>query len=126
MKTGLVGMAWVGSACLALVLSGCSSIGSVNVWPFGDDKPKGRSGPENATEYQCEGGKHFYVRYQDNGNTAWLIYPDREVALTKGTAGTRYSNGNAVLDVNGADATLKDGATVNYTGCKAATVGKQG
>lgn len=118
MKTGFIRSAWVASASAALLLSGC---GSISVWPFGDDKPKAQFGPANATEYQCDGGKHFYVRYLDNGNTAWLIYPDREVALAKSasSSGTRYSNGVAVLDVSGSDATLNDGPTISYTVCKA-------
>ena len=102
---------------LALCLSACSSMS--NVWPFGDKPaPNQPRRLANSTEYLCDGGKHFYVRYTDNGNTAWLIYPDHEVALTKSGSGTRYSNGVAVLDINGAEATLNDGPTVAYKGCK--------
>ena len=96
----------------------------MKVWPFDGDKPQGKAlAPSNAALYQCDGGKHFYVRYLDNGNTAWLIYPDREVALAKGTASapaTRYSNGIAVLEINGNNATLTDGAAISFTGCKLA------
>lgn len=111
-------------ACLTLLLlAGCSSISSINVdklWPF-----DGKSGTAqaralaNATQYQCTGGKHFYVRFMDNGATAWLIYPDREVSLTKGSSGSRYSNGGAVLEINGNETTLNDGTAIAYTGCKA-------
>lgn len=108
-------------AAMGLTMSACSSMSMDKVWPFGDkkeqDQPRRLS---NATEYQCEGGKRFHVRYADNGATAWLIYPDREVSLTRGTSGTRYSNGIAVLEINGVDATLKDGPTLAYKGCKAA------
>lgn len=104
----------------ALLLSGCSS---VKVWPFEGDKTAGRqTGPANATEYQCAGGKRFYVRYLDNGATAWLIYPDREVGLAKAASGTRYSNGVAVLEFSGSEATLTDPPAIAYSGCKA--VGK--
>ena len=100
---------------LALGLSACSSMS--NVWPFGDKPvPNQPRRLANSTEYQCEGGKHFYVRFADNGNTAWLIYPDHEVALAK--SGTHYSNGVAALDINGAEATLNDGPTIAYKGCK--------
>lgn len=118
MKTMCIRSAWSVPVVLALLLSGC---GSMSVWPFGDDKPKARSGPENATEYQCEGNKHFYVRYLENGNLAWLIYPDREVALNKSASGSgaRYTNGTAVLEVNGSEASLKDGASTVFNGCKA-------
>jgi membrane-bound inhibitor of C-type lysozyme len=102
----------------ALLLASCSS---VNVWPFDGSKSSDRpSAPSNATLYQCNGGKHFYVRYLDNGNTAWIIYPDREVGLAKGSggAGTRYTNGIAVLEINGSESTLNDGPSIAYTGCK--------
>ena len=105
-------------SAILLLLAGCSSIENYN--PFGDSKPAEARKPENSTEYQCNGGKHFYVRMLDKGNAAWLIYPDREVNLDKiaGGAGTRYSNGIAVLDINGAEATLNDGPGLAYTGCK--------
>jgi len=105
-------------ALLAILLAGCSSIDNYN--PFGDAKPAEARKPENSTEYQCDNGKHFFVRMLDKGNAAWLIYPDREVNLDKiaGGTGTRYSNGVAVLEINGAEATLSDGPGIIYTGCK--------
>lgn len=103
---------------LALMLSGC---GGMKLWPFGEDKAQGRSsGPKNATLYQCQAGKQFYVRQQ--GDNAWLIYPDREVALAKGTAvdgALRYSNGIAVLAIKGNEASLNDGPGIAYSGCQA-------
>lgn len=105
----------------SLMLGACSSMSVDTVWPFGKDEgpghPKRLAG---ATEYQCESGKRFHVRLADNGNTAWLIYPDREVALAKQASATRYSNGVAALEINGAEATLKDGPSIAYNGCKAA------
>jgi membrane-bound inhibitor of C-type lysozyme len=105
-------------SAVLLLLAGCTSIENYN--PFGDSKPTEARKPENSTEYQCEGGKHFFIRMLDKGNAVWLIYPEREVNLDKvaGGAGTRYSNGVAVLDINGAEATLNDGPRVVYTGCK--------
>lgn len=104
------------------LLSACSSMDMRmdKVWPFKDEGPGQPKRLAGATEYQCEGGKRFYVRLADNGNTAWLIYPDREVALAKQASATRYSNGVATLEINGAEATLKEGPTIAYNGCKAA------
>lgn len=104
--------------CLSLLLSAC---GGTSLNPFGKDSDQVQSRtPPNSTEYQCNGNKHFYVRYLDNGSAAWLIYPDREVNLTKSSGpGTRYSNGVAVLDVNNGEATLTDGPAISYNGCKA-------
>lgn len=108
-------------AAMGISLSACSSMSMDKVWPFGDKKEQNQPRRlANATEYQCEGGKRFHVRYVDNGAGAWLIYPDREVLLTK--SGTRYGNGVAVLEVNGNEATLSDGPAIVYKGCKA--VGK--
>lgn len=104
----------------ALTLGACSSVKMDSVWPFKEDGPGQPKRLAGATEYTCEGGKRFHVRLVDSGNTAWLIYPDREVALAKQASATRYTNGTAVLEINGSEATLKDGPSVAYTGCKAA------
>lgn len=102
----------------SLLLTGC---GSINVWPFGEGKPQNISrGPENATEYRCDGGKAFHVRTLEAGKSVWLILPDRQVRLDRvaAEAGNRYSNGIAVLHVGEAGATLTDGAAISFTGCK--------
>ena len=104
-----------------LFATGCSS---VNVWPFGDSKSaQVTRGHENATEFRCEGSKTFHVRYLDAGKSAWVILPDRQVRLdqVKSDAGSQYTNGIAVLRINGAEASLNDGPTIVYSGCKAAT-----
>lgn len=110
-------LATLSSASLAALLAGCSTVSNLKVWPFdnGSQTSTAARGPANATEYQCEGGKRFYVRTLDNGNAVWLIYPDREVSL--GKSGTRYTNGVAVFEISGGEATLVDG-TVKYSGCK--------
>ena len=116
MKNGFINTAFLAPLGLVLLLAGC---GGGKLWPFGEDKPQGRSNaPANSTEYQCNGGKKFYVRMLDSGNTAWLILPDREVSLAK-TASGRYSNGISTLSINGNEATLEVSATVSLTDCKA-------
>lgn len=122
MDNKLVRSALPALACLSLILPGC---GGLNVWPFSGEKSQDRTrAPSDATEYQCAGGKRLYVRYLDNGGAAWIIFPEREFRLDKvaSTAATRYSNGIAVLEVNGNEATLADGPAISFAGCKA--VGK--
>jgi membrane-bound inhibitor of C-type lysozyme len=105
----------------SLVLSACSSV-NLNLWPFGGDKEQDPSRtPAGATAYQCDNSKRFFVRYLDNGAAAWVILPEREFRLNKttSTAGTRYSNDNATLEIKDGGATLADGATVTHAGCKA-------
>ncbi len=104
-----------------LLLAGCGDINVKKYIPFTSDTPQERSRtPANATEYQCNAGKRFYVRMLEGGAAAWLILPEREVRLNKLGAGDdqRYSNGIAVLEIKGSEATLTDGATATFTGCK--------
>ena len=118
MKNGFLRVVVVGLACGAL-LSGCGTV--KQYWPFGSDTVQERPRtPANATEYQCAGGKRFYVRTLEGGAAVWLILPEREVRLDKRPAetGLRYGNGVAQLDINGNEGTLKDGAVLAYSGCK--------
>jgi membrane-bound inhibitor of C-type lysozyme len=111
----LVGLALIG---LAVVTGGCGSI--ANLWPFGESKsPERTRVPANATEYRCEGGKTFYVRYLEDG-AAWVFFPERQVRLEKAesSAGTRYTNGIATLKIEGAAVTLTDGPSISYLGCR--------
>jgi len=106
-------------ACLCLLLAGCGSVSVDNLWPFGVKEQDGARVPADATEYQCAGGKGFYLRYLDNRGAAWIIFPDREFRLDKvGSSGTRFSNGMASLDIRGDEATLTDGSAISLTGCK--------
>lgn len=103
--------------CSSLLLAGCSGM---SVWPFDDKKSQGPKSLANAVEYQCEGGKRFHVRFTDNASTAWLIYNDREVALSRSTANSdaSYTNGVAVLTLSDKETTLMDGPAIAYRGCQ--------
>jgi membrane-bound inhibitor of C-type lysozyme len=116
MKKTLVCMA----AGLPLLVAGCSSVSMPSLWPFGEERNMERSRvPANSVTYQCAGGKRFYLRYLENGAAAWVILPEREFRLDKvAGGGTRFGNGKAELQVNGEEATLTDGPTVSYSGCK--------
>lgn len=102
---------------LGCLLAGCSSISLPN--PFASSARSGLAAPENATLYECEGNKRFYLRMLNNGNDAWLIYPDHEVNLAKTSDSNRYSSGVISLVLNGAATTLNDGEKIAYTACKA-------
>lgn len=104
-------------SALSALTTGCSNIGEM--MPSWGTPVEHTGAPANATEYQCAAGKYFYVRMLDNGATAWIILSDREVALTKDkTAGNRYSNGAATLDIGNSEATFNDGPDVAYVSCK--------
>ena len=107
------------SVALCTLLAGC---GSMKVWPFGEEESLELPGqPPNSTAYECEGGRKFYVRMLDQGNTAWLILPLREVGLAKTESGSglRYSNGISTLQIKGDEAMLEDGPDNTYKSCKA-------
>ena len=108
-------------ALTALLPSACSSV-SLDALSFSGPKEQDTTrAPAGATAYQCEGGKRLFVRYLDAG-AAWVILPGREFRLGKvaSASGARYSNGSDTLDTNGSEATLREGDTATYTGCKAA------
>ena len=103
-------------AALILLLAGC---GSVSLWPFGEPGSTELSRkPANATEYQCEGRKTFYVRNLDAG-AVWLIAPDREIRLAKpaGTTELVYTAGKVRLEITEQSATLLD-PPAQFLGCK--------
>lgn len=100
--------------CVIACLSACSSI---KLNPFSSESAEHSRGPANATEYICDGKGHFYVRMLNQGNDAWLIFPDHEVNLPKSGGDNRYSSGAITLVVNGAETTLNDGEKIAYTHC---------
>lgn len=103
--------------CITLMLSACSS---VSLWPFGSGPETDPTrAPAGATTYQCDNSKHFFVRNLDKGAAAWVILPEREFRLNKTSSGSSYSNGSDTLDIKDGGATLSDGSTVTYAGCKA-------
>jgi len=116
-------IAGTGLACCSLLLSGCGDMKVKQLWPFGGDTAQGRTRTLlNATEYQCAAGKRFHLRTLEDGASVWLILPERELRLEKtGTdPAKRYAKGSTLLDLGGNEATLKEGALVSFTGCKAA------
>jgi len=102
----------------AALLAGC---GGFNVWPFGEPGAREVSRkPVDATEYQCEGHKVFYVRNLDAG-AVWLIAPDREIRLEKpaGAGDMIYQAGKVRLEITAQGATLLD-PPAQFLGCKRA------
>ena len=110
------------------LLSACSSVkelGNVSLWPFGSgaDKPRVYQ-PANSTPYLCEGNKKFFVRMLDNGASAWLILPEREVLLAQGGTSKVYTNGITKLDLSNEAVTLDVNESAKYVACVANGVAK--
>ncbi len=105
------------ASLLVAVIPACSSIGLPN--PFRGDSSEMSQYPKDATEYICDGNKHFHLRMLNNGNDAWLIYPDHEVNLPKSSDDhRRYASGVIALVINGDATTLNDGEKIAYLNCK--------
>jgi membrane-bound inhibitor of C-type lysozyme len=108
------------AAYAALAVSACSSLDHL---PFiGESSPAAPDQPKDATRYLCKGGSSFYVRMLGKENAVWLIFPDREVRFEKSATNSpgQYSNGSAVLEMNGSQASIKDEADSKYAECKVA------
>ena len=120
MEPGFSRPALAAAAAVSCLLT--TACGSFSIWPFGDSAPERSRVPSDATEYQCAGGKRFYLRSMDGGNSTWVILSDREFRLDKvASAGaTRFGNGVTTLEINGSEASLSDGSATSYTACKVA------
>lgn len=113
---------WIFVVTLLPVLAACSA---VQLNPFATETVVLSSRPANATAYVCADNKRFYVRMLNNGNDAWLIYPDHEVNLAKtGDSKNQFSSGVITLVIDGDATTLTDGEKIAYTACKAQLTSK--
>jgi len=106
-------------AALALALGGCGDL-SFGLLGRDGEIPEQNRKPANATEYDCDGGKVFYVR-QLEGGAVWLIAPDREIRLERqaGADSNRYAVARTLLELDGDTAQLSDPPS-SFTGCKRA------
>ena len=101
----------------AALLAGCSW----RPWSTSPDTTgTGPRTPPGATAYACEGKKRLLVRFEADGKSAWVIYPDREFRLQRAAAasGDRFSNGRSTLTVADGEATLAEGGTLEFAKCK--------
>ena len=109
----------------AVLLAGCSA----DAWtPWSKSPgPSGPYTPPGATAYACAGGKRLLVRYESDAKSAWVIYPEREIRLTRATSATgdqQFTNGRATLATRDGETTVEEGGRVEYGGCKPEREGK--
>ena len=112
---------------LFAALTACSTVkdltnvdlASMKVWPFGNTDAPRVYQPANSVPYMCEGNKKFFVRILDDGASAWLILPDREVLLAQSGSSKVYTNGISKLDLSSEDVSLVVNETTKYVACKA-------
>jgi hypothetical protein len=108
---------YISIALLSISLLGCSTVNDLN--PFDNGVKERSTTPANATQYICDGNKQFFVRMLNNGNDAWLMYPDREINLTRVADSNTYKAAAISLEINTDQALLSEGDSDNKLSCKA-------
>lgn len=107
----------VAVAVLSMLIAGCSG----SLWPFGRGSGERSRIPPGATEFVCAQGKQLFVRFDEGGKSAWVIFPDREFRLPESGGSERYSNGTTTLSLQGDIAHLDTEGSRQYADCKRKT-----
>jgi len=103
------------------ILSSCSSIKmpEVSLPMLNGDYRELSTAPKDASLYQCEKNKQFYVKALEGGKEMWLIFPDREFGLKQGDVlKNTYSNDTTTLEINDPETFIKEGDVLTYQKCR--------
>ena len=103
------------------LLSSCSSIKmpEVSLPMLNGDYRELSTAPKDASLYQCEKNKQFYVKALEGGKEMWLIFPDREFGLKQGDVlKNTYSNDTTTLEINDPETFIKEGDVLTYQKCR--------
>jgi hypothetical protein len=103
------------------LLSSCSSIKmpEVSLPMLNGDYRELSTAPKDASLYQCEKNKQFYVKALEGGKEMWLIFPDREFGLKQGDVlKNTYSNDTTTLEINDLETFIKEGDVLTYQKCR--------
>lgn len=105
------------------LLSACSTMEMPTV--FGNKVKENPRFGRDAVVYNCASYQSFALKMAENGQEAWLMYPDHEVNLTRSSTDKNlYHYGVIDLRLNGDQTTLDDGELVHYKECKPQTAKK--
>ena len=75
--------------------------------------------PKDASLYQCEKNKQFYVKSIEGGKEIWLVFPDREFGLKQVDAlKNTYNNEMTTLEINDPETYIKEGDVLTYQKCR--------
>ena len=109
------------AAGVLVLLAGCGSTGSWMPW-VKQERPTGPNyTPPGATGFACEGGKRLLVRFESDGKSAWIIYPDRQLRLDRVSAasgGEEWSRAGTTLSTRDGETMLMEGTAVQLSKCK--------
>lgn len=106
---------------MLFLLSSCSSIKmpEVSLPMLNGDYRELSTAPKDASLYQCEKNKQFYVKALEGGKEMWLIFPDREFGLKQGDVlKNTYSNDTTTLEINDPETFIKEGDVLTYQKCR--------
>ncbi len=102
-----------------LVSCGSMKIPEVNLPMFNGDYRELSTAPKDASLYQCEKNKQFYVKALEGGKEMWLFFPDREFGLKQAEASKNiYNNDTTILEINDPETYIKEGDVLTYQKCR--------
>jgi len=94
-------------------------IPEVNLPMLNGDYRELSTAPKDASLYQCEKNKQFYVKALEGGKEMWLVFPDREFGLKQGEASKNiYTNDTTTLEINDPETYIKEGDVLTYQKCR--------
>ena len=103
------------------LLSSCGSMKmpDVGLPMLNGDYRELSTAPKDASLYQCEKNKQFYVKALEGGKEMWLIFPDREFGLKQIEAlKNTYNNDTTTLEINDPETYIKEGEVLTYQKCR--------
>jgi len=103
------------------LLSSCGSMKmpDVSLPMLNGDYRELSTAPKDASLYQCEKNKQFYVKALEGGKEMWLIFPDREFGLKQIEAlKNTYNNDTTTLEINDPETYIKEGEVLTYQKCR--------
>ena len=102
-----------------LVSCGSMKIPEVNLPMLNGDYRELSTAPKDASLYQCEKNKQFYVKPLEGGKEMWLVFPDREFGLKQVEASKNiYTNDTTTLEINDSETYIKEGDVLTYQKCR--------
>ena len=102
-----------------LVSCGSMKIPEINLPMLNGDYRELSTAPKDASLYQCEKNKQFYVKSLEGGKEMWLVFPDREFGLKQVEASKNiYTNDPTTLEINDPETYIKEGDVLTYQKCR--------
>ena len=74
--------------------------------------------PEDSIQYNCSKRKTFYLFYLNEGESIWLVLPDREFKLTQIEESQNiYSNNITTLEISSEQTQIRNENEILYDQC---------